>query len=224
MASSSSERSPRTWLRAAERVAWTVGIVALGCWIAVTVSGRLGARRELNRFAALQSPTPGSAVAGEPDQSTWSPERVRAWRASMSQDGPVPLAVLRLPRLGIEVAVLTGTDEWTLNRAVGHIEDTATPESDGNIGIAGHRDGFFRPLKDVHVGDVMELETIRRRDTYQVDRMWIVNPDDVAVLDPTPVPAVTLVTCYPFYFVGSAPQRFIVRAVRTGTKLRGANP
>jgi sortase A len=224
MASSSSERPHRTWwLPAAERLAWIVGIVAVSCWIGVTVSGRLGARRELNRFAALQpsSPTP---VTGEPDRSTWSPERVHAWRVSFSREAPAPLAVLRVPRLGIEVAVLTGTDEWTLNRAVGHIEDTAAPDSDGNIGIAGHRDGFFRPLKDVHVGDVLELETLRRRDTYQVDRMWIVQPEDVSVLDPTPVAAVTLVTCYPFYFVGSAPQRFIVRAVRTGTKLRGANP
>ena len=154
----------------------------------------------------------------------WSPERVHAWRASLSREAPAPLAVMRLPRLGIEVAVLEGTDEWTLNRAVGHIEDTAAPESDGNIGIAGHRDGFFRPLKDVKVGDVMEIETVRRRDSYRVERTWIVQPEDVSVLDPTPAPAVTLVTCYPFYFVGSAPQRFIVRAVRTGTKLRGAIP
>ena len=101
MASSSSERPPGTWLLAAERVAWTVGIVALSCWIVVTVSGRLGARRELNRFAALQPPTPVSAVAAEPDQSTWSPERIREWRSSMSQDAPVPLAVLRVPLLGI---------------------------------------------------------------------------------------------------------------------------
>jgi sortase A len=207
-----------------ERCAWAAGIVAVSCWIVVTLSGRLGARHELNRFAALLPATSVLAVAAEPDRSTWAPVRIQAWRASLSQEAPAPLAVLRVPRLGIEVAVLAGTDEWTLNRAVGHIDDTAPPDSDGNIGIAGHRDGFFRPLKDVRVGDVMELVTIGRRDSYRVDRMWIVQPDDVTVLDPTPEPALTLVTCYPFYFVGSAPQRFIVRAVRSGTKLRGANP
>jgi sortase A len=123
--------------------------------------------------------------------------------------------VLRIPRLGIEVALLDGTDEWTLNRAVGVIEETARPGSAGNIGLAGHRDGFFRALKDIQADDVLEIETISRIDRYRVERFWIVGPDDVSVLDPTPSPAVTLVTCYPFYFVGSAPQRFIVRAVRT---------
>jgi sortase A len=114
------------------------------------------------------------------------------------------------------VPVLEGTDDWTLNRAVGHIEDTATPGSSGNCGIAGHRDGFFRCLKDIANGDVLELEGRDRVDRYVVERTWIVDPEDVSVLDPTPAPSITLVTCYPFYFVGSAPQRFIVRAVRTG--------
>jgi sortase A len=112
------------------------------------------------------------------------------------------------------VAVLGGTDDWTLNRAVGHIEGTAGPGAAGNSGIAGHRDGFFRGLKDVAVGDAIELETLGAVHHYRVTRTWIVEPDDVSVLDPTASPAVTLVTCYPFYFVGSAPQRFIVRAVR----------
>ena len=206
-------------LVAAERLAWTVGVIAVSCWIVVTVSGRLGARRELNRFAALQPAAQAPAVA-EPDLRMWSPERIQAWRATLSRESPAPLGVFRMPRLGIEVAVLEGTDEWTLNRAVGHIEDTAPPDSDGNIGIAGHRDGFFRSLKDVRVGDVMEIETLRRRDSYRVERTWVVRPDEVTVLDPTPAPAVTLVTCYPFYFIGAAPQRFIVRAVRTATRLR----
>jgi sortase A len=118
--------------------------------------------------------------------------------------------------LHLEVPVLEGTDEPALDRGAGHIEDTALPGTDGNSGIAGHRDGFFRVLKDVTAGDTVELETLSGVQIYRVDRTWIVTPQDVSVLDPTPSPALTLVTCYPFYFVGAAPQRFIVRATRAG--------
>jgi sortase A len=117
--------------------------------------------------------------------------------------------------------VLPGTDDFVLDRAVGHIDDTALPGTNGNIGIAGHRDGFFRGLKDIAAGDPIELETRKGRELYRVERTWIVDPEDVSVLDPTPVQSLTLVTCYPFYFIGSAPQRFIVRAVRQpGVTLR----
>ena len=101
--------------------------------------------------------------------------------------------------------MLPGTDDRTLDRAVGHIEDTARPGTDGNSGIAGHRDGFFRGLKDIAPGDVIELDTLQGKDVYRVERTWVVNPEDVSVLDPTSTRALTLVTCYPFYFVGSAP-------------------
>jgi sortase A len=124
--------------------------------------------------------------------------------------------VLRIPGIKLEVPVLAGTDDWTLNRAVGHIEETAMPGADGNSGIAGHRDGFFRGLKDVHVGDELVLQTRGADERYLVERIWVVDPEDVSVLDPTPTRALTLVTCYPFYFVGPAPQRFIVRAVMRG--------
>jgi sortase A len=124
--------------------------------------------------------------------------------------------VLRIPKIRLEVPVLPGTDDHTLDRAAGHIEDTAQPGMDGNSGIAGHRDGFFRGLKDITPGDVIELDTLQGTDVYRVERTWVVKPEDVSVLDPTPTPALTLVTCYPFYFVGSAPERFIVRAVRVG--------
>jgi sortase A len=178
----------------------------------------VGTRRELQRFAAAQSSA--LRVDAPPDQSLWSPERVRAWHETLKGETPAPLAVLRIRRIGIEVPVLEGSDEWTLNRAVGHIEDTAQPGTQGNSGIAGHRDGFFRGLKDIRTGDVIELETLSSVQNYRVERTWIVEPEDVSVLDPTGAPSVTLVTCYPFYFVGSAPQRFIVRAVRTETAVK----
>ena len=109
--------------------------------------------------------------------------------------------------------MLNGTDDRTLDRAVGYIEGTAQPGTVGNLGIAGHRDGFFRGLKDIAAGDVIEVDTRQRTDVYRVERTWVVNPEDVSVLDQTSTPALTLVTCYPFYFIGAAPRRFIVRAV-----------
>ena len=105
-----------------------------------------------------------------------------------------------------------GTDDLVLNRGLGWIVGTARPGDTGNIGIAGHRDGFFRGLKDIAAGDTMELETQGRRATYVVDEIEIVTPEQVEVLKPRAAPAITLVTCYPFYFIGDAPRRFIVHA------------
>ena len=174
-------------------------------------------RHDLERFAALQRV---ALEARTPDQSLWSPDRVSAWRKALREPAPAPLAVLRIPKIRLEVPVLPGTDDRTLDRAVGHIEDTAQPGTDGNSGIAGHRDGFFRGLKDIAPGDVIELDTLQGTDVYRVERTWVVNPEDVSVLDPTSTRALTLVTCYPFYFVGSAPRRFIVRAVRVADESR----
>jgi len=99
-----------------------------------------------------------------------------------------------------------------LNRGVGRIQGTAHVGESGNLGIAGHRDGFFRGLKDIGPGDIVELETSYRRKQYLVEKIQIVSPEDVQVLQSTPEPTLTLVTCFPFYYVGSAPQRYIVTA------------
>lgn len=202
-----------------EQLMWLLGLLALAVWLLVITAGTLGTRRELERFAALKTrpKAPSLYPVAVPDQRLWSPARVRAWRDSLLQPGPPPLAVLRIRRLGIEVPVIEGTDESTLNRGAGHIEGTASPGSDGNSGIAGHRDGFFRGLKDISEGDVLELDTPAAVEEYRIERSWIVPPEDVSVLAPTGSASITLVTCYPFYFVGSAPDRFIVRAVRTKT-------
>ena len=153
-----------------------------------------------------------------PDQLLWSPTRINAWRGAIAEPGRAPLAVLRIPKVRLEAAVLPGTDDRTLDRGLGHIEYTAQPGTVGNSGIAGHRDSFFRALKDIAEDDLIELDTPLMTDVYRVERTWIVSPDDVSVLDPTPMRALTLVTCYPFYYVGSAPKRFIVRAVRVSSK------
>jgi sortase A len=205
----------RPWV-VAERFFWAVALLCLANWVSSSLLGVAGARRELARFAVLRAAA--QLQTGKPDLSLWSAERISAWERALEDAVPAPLAVLRIPRLRLEVAVLEGTDEDTLNRGVGHIEHTAKPGRDGNSGIAGHRDGFFRVLKDIARGDLVELETLSGREIYHVERTWIVQPEDVSVLDVTPTRSLTLVTCYPFYFVGPAPQRFIVRAVPLSDK------
>jgi sortase A len=148
----------------------------------------------------------------EVDFTLWSEKRIRAYRESLLIHKGAPLAVLSIARLGIRVPVFEGTDELVLNRGVGWIAGTARPGEAGNIGMAGHRDGFFRRLKDISPGDAIELSTLRSTKTYVVDQIEIVNPDNVSVLKPREAPSVTLVTCYPFYFLGDAPQRFILHA------------
>jgi len=198
-----------------ERTAWTAGIVCLVTCGVLYIDGSAGARYELERFALLQAAALQQPPA--PDLSLWDPKRITAWRRALIEPAPPPLAVLRIPKIRLEVPVLRGTDDFTLNRAVGHVDETALPGTDGNSGIAGHRDGFFRGLKDIGPGDAIELETLREKEVYRVERTWVVDPEDVSVLNPTSTRSLTLVTCYPFYHVGPAPQRYIVRAVLTDT-------
>ena len=205
------------WLWA-ERVAWAGGLLGILIWAGAGWLAKIGARTELRRYAELKSATL------TPDLSLWSPERIRVWRASLTDQSRAPLGVIRIRRINVEAPILQGTSDWALNRGVGHIEDTAALGEPGNAGLAGHRDGFFRALKDVREGDTLELETIGDVTTYRVERAWVVTPDDVSVLDQTSLPSLTLVTCYPFYFVGSAPQRYIVRAVRIATDAKAISP
>jgi len=151
--------------------------------------------------------------SGKVDMTLWSPGRVKAYRAALHQQSPPTLAILRIPRLKLEVPVYDGTTDAVLDLAAGRIEGTALPGSTGNVGIAAHRDGFFRVLKDLKEGDALDLDTPVAAEHYRVEWIRITTPDDVSVIDPTNGRAVTLVGCYPFYHVGSAPQRFIVRAV-----------
>ena len=149
--------------------------------------------------------------ARDSEYSPWGNQRTKLYQANLGK--PVEsLSVLRITALDLEVPVLEGTDEVTLNRGVGRIAGTSLPGQGGNIGIAGHRDGFFRRLKDIRPGDAIELVTISGTDIFVVDRIRVTSPADVAVLRPRTKHSVTLVTCYPFYFVGPAPRRFIVQA------------
>ncbi len=209
----------RRRLHLLERVAWAMAVVLGGTWAMArglawaSERGSIAAFHETARAAAAASPlSRRGAPPVEVDQSLWDAGRIRAYARALTRPAPPPLALLRIPRLGLEVPVLAGTDEWTLDRAVGHIEGTSRPGEAGNVGIAGHRDGFFRVLKDIAEGDVVELALPAEVRRFRVQRFSIVAPSDTQVLAPSRESRLTLVTCYPFYFVGSAPRRFIVQA------------
>lgn len=153
-----------------------------------------------------------AAVVSAPDQSLWTEKRIREYEESLAVAAAPPLAVMTVAKLGIQVPVYDGADDFNLNRGVARIAGTATVDGDGNLGIAGHRDGFFRGLKDIAIGDKVELLTTRGPMSYAVSSIEIVDPTDVWVLAPTDDKTLTLVTCYPFYYVGHAPKRFIVKA------------
>jgi sortase A len=202
-----------------EQLLFICGWLLVGICVAAYIHREVMSRVELKRFEKVRTekhvetaetllPNSGLTV----DFGLWSKKRIAQYEESLTQHFDPPLAVLRISKLHFEVPVFEGTGDFTLNRGVGHIVGTVGPGEKGNTGIAGHRDGCFRVLKDLGAGDVIELVTLARTDRYTVDKIEIVRPDNVSVLQPRPMRSLTLVTCYPFYFIGSAPQRFIVQA------------
>lgn len=152
------------------------------------------------------------AIVASPDLALWADKRIQQYEASLRIEADAPLAVMTIPKMNIQVPVYDGADEFNLNRGVARIEGTARVGDQGNLGIAGHRDSFFRGLKDIRVGDAIELLTPAGTEAYAVSSVEVVDPEDVWVLQPTKDKTITLVTCYPFYYVGHAPRRFIVKA------------
>jgi sortase A len=145
--------------------------------------------------------------------ASWSGDGVGA--ATAPRDTAAPIGRLEIPRLGLSAVVVEGDDENTLQLAVGHLPDTPLPWQGGNAALAGHLDTFFRPLRGAQVGDAIRLLTPHGTFHYRVTRQTIVEPHELWVLNPSPTAALTLITCYPFDFVGPAPQRFVVHAERT---------
>src|SRR5262245_6057748 len=189
-----------TWV---ERVLW-IAAAAIGVWtLFVVAQNHYYARLPVPDVPAPQASRrlPGESP-GETRTSgaTARSVRPRAW-----------VARLEAPAVDLKATVLEGSDDGTLRRAAGHIEYTPLPGEPGNIGIAGHRDTTFYPLRKVKTGDRLTLTTARGIFEDEVRDTRIVEPDDVQVLDPTARSTITLVTCYPFNFVGNAPKRFIVR-------------
>jgi len=211
-------------LRGIERVLLGVGLTLCTVFLAMLAYREVGSRLALRSFKAAAAeaqvapkPEPEPVVIDNlsaPDYGLWATKRIAGYKESLLRQFAPPVAILRIPKLHLEVAVFSGTDEWVLNRGVGLIDGTARVGDNGNIGIAGHRDGFFRGLKDVAVGDVVTLTAASATMNYAVDQIEIVTPQDVRVLGPRPTPSLTLVTCYPFYYTGDAPKRYIVHCAR----------
>ena len=166
-----------------------IGLGCLGTYAYETVEAR--------RFQATQ------AVEFARQAAAYAPVTVRSGGL---------VGMLDVPRLKLMTPVIEGDDDRTLKRAVGHLPDTPLPWERGNSAVAGHRDGLFRPLKDIKVGDEIRFRTSQAEIRYRVTETTIVEPDDVSVLRPRAKNALTLITCYPFSYVGNAPRRFIVHA------------
>ena len=198
------------------------GLVMLGVFFQVRASSELQRSEGIRAFldaetshVQLQNRKDGQLAVVElkaPDQDLWSEQRVIDYQESLKTGDDLPLAVLTIEKLGIQVPVYDGTDEFNLNRGVGRIKGTAAIDGVGNLGIAGHRDGFFRTLEDIKEGDTIKLLTTQGNINYNVSSIEIVDPSDVSVLAATTSSTITLVTCYPFYYVGHAPKRYIVKA------------
>ena len=150
--------------------------------------------------------------AGEPDTSLWNAARITDYEESLKVEASPPLGIFTIEKLNLRVPIYNGTDEFNLNRGLGRIKGMAKMDEDGNLGISGHRDGFFRVLKDIQVGDDIEIQTTRGVESYAVTSITIIPKSDVSILEPTTEKSLTIVTCYPFYFVGHAPKRYIVKA------------
>ncbi len=204
-----------------EKVLLVLGVGLLLAYGLVRLQNRLESRLALRSFRqpkALPGPKQNALdplIDRPVNFGLWSEKRIREYRESLISKQDRPVGVLRIPSLEIEVPVFDGTDDLTLNRGVGRIIGTARVGTSGNTALAGHRDGFLRPLKDISVGAHLELVTAESTIHYVVEKTEIVSPDDVSVLADQGSPALTLVTCFPFYYVGDAPQRFIVQAKAT---------
>ena len=197
-----------------------IGLIALGYYGYVLLDAKVYQAYESWRFQqALKSVTeshgsrekpyplhPATVPAAIGSAGTESPE-------TASREGST-LGRIEIRSIGLSVMILEGTDGRTLRRAVGHIPGTALLGEQGNVAIAGHRDTFFRRLRNIHVHDEITLMTLKGMYRYRVESTKLVEPQDMSVLNNSDEAILTLVTCYPFYFVGPAPQRFIVRAVR----------
>jgi len=198
-------------VRILETTLWVLGLTCVGAYVAIEMQS---ARAQSAAISSLELQSQLGA-GNKPDQSLWSPQRIALHERTLSDSGNLePIALLVIPAVDIRVAAFEGTSDRVLNLGVGRVPGTGRIGVAGNLAIAGHRDGFFRGLKDVVIGDDISLQHAGGTDEYRVTELLVVEPDDVSVLAPTDSSSITLITCYPFYFMGSAPQRFIVRADR----------
>jgi sortase A len=193
----------RRTLKLAERTLPAVGALALGYCLAVFLGAKFYQAMEARNFARELRLDEGN-----------EPAHVDSVAHVATPHKHGVLGRLEIPRIGVSVMVVEGVDDSDLKRAVGHIPGTALPWESGNVGIAGHRDTFFRPLRSIQRDDEITVSTLQGVRRYRVVSTNVVKPEDVRVLYPAGGDSLTLVTCFPFGYVGSAPKRFIVRGER----------
>jgi sortase A len=215
----SGNRETTVAVKALEKLLWLVGVLCLGIFGTHIFAEEARRSNDLATFkATFLAPASAAALPADrnatPEQSLWSEGRIAAFEESLTKQTSAVLGILEIPRLNLEVPVYDGASDLHMDRGAARIDGTAMPGEPGNLGVAGHRDGYFRVLKDIALGDEITITTADGLESYVVSELKIVDPTAVEVLDPTVEQAVTLVTCYPFYFVGHAPERFIVRAVK----------
>ena len=207
LSSRTSSRTPprRRVLRWLERLLLVIGIACIGYYGYVSAETALYQAYEMRELDAILTslPSPLPTEASSPSSTVEIKKVLKAGAA---------VGRIEIPRLGVSAVVRAGSDARTLRLAVGHIPGTALPGERGNVGLAAHRDTFFRRLGEIRADDEVRLVTAEGTFVYRVQGTQVVNPSDVWVLDATDAPALTLVTCYPFTYIGSAPKRFIVRA------------
>ncbi len=191
-----------------QRALFGAGILALGYCGYVLIDSWMFQQRERRHLDQLLQDRKSSSGSVSPVSPSGAPA------ALPDADSKGLIGRIEIQRLEVSVIVMEGVDKITLRRAVGHIPGTGLPGQPGNVGLAGHRDTFFRPLRNIHNNDIITLTTLRGEYRYRVVSTRVVAPREVSVLKPNGNEILTLVTCYPFYFVGSAPNRFIVRAER----------
>ena len=204
-----------------EQALWTAGCMLVLVYVVARIDSAIGSRIALAQAAEMsvsRAPSharslyqPEHRLQSQPQYQLWSEGRIAAYRASaVLETGPL-VGTLQIPALDLKAPLFADASELHLNRGVGLIEGMAMPGESGNLGIAGHRDGFFRVLRDIRTGERIELRTQVSHYIYKVSGVSIVEASDSTLLAPTREPSLTLVTCYPFYFVGPAPRRFVVR-------------
>jgi sortase A len=215
------DKVPHRAIRNVQRILLVIGLTLVSAWTLGPSFRTVASRAAIAQLQAdelvikrdtastWQQPVSNSSI----DFRLWSTKRIQAYEDGLKNWTTFPVAILRIPHIKLVTPVFDDTDDLTLNIGVGRILGTARFGQSGNVGIAGHRDGFFRGLKDLAPGDIVELTRSGRTLKYRVARTQVVSPEDTYVLNPTPTPTLTLVTCFPFYFVGSAPKRYVVTAL-----------
>lgn len=189
---------------------WVIGLALTAAYGIARVDAAVSGRHDVASFRSVT----------DPDARLWSASRRQSWQRAPQPSADELIGVLVIRSLKIEAPLYADTSELHLNRGVGLIAHTARPEEGGNVGIAGHRDGFFRTLEAIEQGSTIEVMTRSASYHYQVASVEIVERNNAALLQRSDRPMVTLVTCHPFYFVGTAPNRFVVRGVLVSSQGR----